>query len=110
MNGTVPEQLDMPARVRQHLETEMIGKHIDRFLVKDVLGSGNTAVTYEVKDDYGAEWALKLVTKESYGERAPLGEVVRFSGVEGLLWSGTEAATNAQPDILCACKQLPFIV
>ena len=76
------EQLDMPSRVRQHLENDMAGKDIAGFRIGRVLGSGNTAVTYEVRDKGGVEWALKLVTKESYGDRAPLGEVARFSAAE----------------------------
>lgn len=78
----MPEQLDMPLHVRQHLEHKMLNKKIEKFHITRVLGSGNTAVTYEVEDQNGIEWALKLVTKESYGDRAPLGEVARFSKVE----------------------------
>ena len=77
------DQKDMPTRVRDHLENQMVGKSIKGFrILGKPLGSGNTAVTYKVQDRNGAEWALKLVTKESYGERAPLGEVARFARTE----------------------------
>jgi hypothetical protein len=78
----LPQQLDMPTRVRQYLENELSGNEIAGFRIGRVLGSGNTAVTYEVRDIGGVEWALKLVTKESYGDRAPLGEVARFAAAE----------------------------
>ena len=76
------EQIPMPLPVRQYLESKMIGKNISEWTIKDVLGSGNTAITYEVEDKYGIKSALKLVTRESYGERAPFREIGRFSRVE----------------------------
>lgn len=75
------KQVDMPSIVRKHLEEEMIGATICGFKIMQVLGAGNTAVTYEVKDEHGFPWALKLVTRESYGERAPFREIGRFSEV-----------------------------
>jgi hypothetical protein len=73
------QQIPMPAQVRKRLETSMIGEKIDALTVRRVLGSGETAITYEAVDEYGAPWALKLVTRESYGERAPFREVARFA-------------------------------
>ena len=73
------EQLDMPASIKQHLLEGMIGKRIGDLTVTRVLGYGNTAVTYEAEDKYTIPWALKLVTVESYGNRAPFREVARFS-------------------------------
>lgn len=73
-------QIQMPAPVRQHLKTKMVGKEIAGLKIKkEVLGCGNTAVTYKVEDKYGIPWALKLVTRESYGDRAPFREIARFS-------------------------------
>lgn len=77
----MPEQIDMPLHVRSHLETKMVRQKICGFRVKELLGVGNTAVTYEVEDGTGALWALKLVTRESYGDHAPLREVARFAQV-----------------------------
>ena len=78
----MPDQIDMPPKARQHLETQMIGNVIAGLLIKKLLGVGNTAVTYQVENQYGATWALKLVTTESYGEHAPYTEVSRFAGVK----------------------------
>jgi hypothetical protein len=75
----MPDQIDMPAHVRRHLATAMEGKTIAHFTIKKSLGAGNTAITYQVEDEYGVVWALKLVTIESYGDRAPLSEVARFA-------------------------------
>jgi len=75
----VAKQKDMPKSVRDRLKNKMIGEKIADFIVMDVLGVGNTAVTYEVRDKSGIPWALKLVTKESYGNRAPFREVSRFA-------------------------------
>lgn len=72
----------MPANVRNHLEKKMVGNRIREFCIKDVLGSGNTAVTYEVEDNFGVTWALKLVTSESYGNSAKIKEVIRFNQIE----------------------------
>ena len=77
----IPEQQDMPAHVREHLANKMIGQEISGFRIKEKLGAGNTAITYGVEDPDGFPWALKLVTAESYGERAPSREVARFAGV-----------------------------
>jgi len=77
----MPEQIPMPKGVRRRLEIEMIDCQINGLTVKKVIGSGNTAITYEVEDRYGQIWALKLVTRESYGDRAPFREVARFSQV-----------------------------
>ena len=73
------EQAQMPESICEHLEHQMIGKKIAGFAVRDVLGAGNTAVTYEVADKYGIPWALKVVLRESYGDRAPFREVGRFA-------------------------------
>jgi hypothetical protein len=73
------DQIKMPKALRQHLLKEMIGKEIEGFTITDVLGCGNTAVTYKVLDKNEIPWALKLVTRESYGNRAPFREVARFS-------------------------------
>lgn len=75
------EQIQMPDNVREHLETNMIGQKICEFKILNVLGAGNTAVTYEVEDKHGFPWALKLITRESYGDRAPFREIGRFSKV-----------------------------
>jgi len=75
------KQVSMPASVKKHLETQMIDEVIDVFKVEDFKGSGNTAVTYKVRDQDGFPWALKLVTPESYGARAPFREIARFSEV-----------------------------
>ncbi|MFB3880288.1 MAG: hypothetical protein ACE149_03445 [Armatimonadota bacterium] len=76
------DQTAMPHDVREQLVNDMIGKEIRAngsvFRVLRVLPPGSTAVTFEVEDAYGVRWALKLVTKESYGERAPLREVGRL--------------------------------
>ncbi|MCL6098414.1 MAG: hypothetical protein M1391_07565 [Bacteroidetes bacterium] len=77
----MPDQIQMPKSVRTHLENNMIGKNIDQFRIKKLLGAGNTAVTYEVEDSYEITWALKIVTRTSYGDRAPFREVIRFSRV-----------------------------
>lgn len=76
------DQIDMPAHVRRHLESRMIGHTVAGFKIRKTLGAGNTAITYEVEDGYGVAWALKFVTIESYGERAPLREVARFAHAE----------------------------
>ena len=78
----MPDQIDMPAHVRRHLETAMMGETVADFRIRRALGAGNTAITYEVEDEYGVVWALKLVTIESYGDRAPLREVARFARAE----------------------------
>jgi len=78
----MPEQKLMPKPVRRHLESRMLGAKIQHLTVENVLGCGNTAVTYEARDDSGVRWALKLVTRESYGDRAPFREVARFSEAE----------------------------
>ncbi len=75
----MPKQISMPTAVKEHLETKMIGEEISGFKVKEYKGSGNTAVTYKVYDSDGLPWALKLVTVESYGNRAPFREISRFS-------------------------------
>jgi hypothetical protein len=75
----MPDQIQMPVLVRRHLETRMIGEQIAGLIIKRVLGLGNTAVTYEVEDQYGVPWALKLVSRESYGDRAPFREIARFA-------------------------------
>lgn len=79
------DQVPMPESIRHHLVNEMIGQEIRAngsvFQVLSVLGDGNTAVTFKVQDGYTNHWALKLVTKESYGERAPMREVERLTGV-----------------------------
>jgi hypothetical protein len=46
MEVTMADQIQMQAPVRQYLETKMIGKEIAGFEIKNVLGSGNTAVTW----------------------------------------------------------------
>ena len=76
------EQVKMPASLRNHLEAKMIGQEIDGFTIRDVLGCGNTAVTYDVRDKYDIPWALKLVMRESYGGRAPFREISRFADTE----------------------------
>ena len=78
----MPEQKPMPADVRKHLDTKMLGQKIEDMTIGSVLGCGNTAITYEVEDKDGFPWALKLVTPESYGERAPFREIARFSKAE----------------------------
>ena len=75
----MPDQIPMPKAVKSHLETEMFGKQIAGFTIKEVLGAGNTAITYAAEDGYGLTWALKLVTRESYGDRPPFREVARFA-------------------------------
>jgi hypothetical protein len=60
----------------------MIEQQINGLTIKKVLGHGETAVTYKVEDKGGIPWALKLVTRESYGDRAPFREIVRFSQTE----------------------------
>ena len=74
-------QIEMPTTLRQYLREKMIGKRIEGYLISKVLGVGNTAVTYEVEDEYFSTWALKIVTRESY-EHAPFTEVARFSRVK----------------------------
>ena len=77
------DQIPMPATVLEHLRTEMIGQEIDGLIIRSLLGFGNTAVTYEVEDTNGIPaGALKLVTCESYGNRAPFREIGRFAQVE----------------------------
>jgi serine/threonine protein kinase len=76
------DQIPMPDKARKHLETNMLGQKISGMTIFEVLGSGNTAVTYEVHDENGVPWALKLVSRESYGKAAPLREVGRFSEAE----------------------------
>jgi serine/threonine protein kinase len=71
----------MPVSVKTHLEKEMIGQVIAGFKVEEFKGAGNTAVTYKVRDQDGFAWALKLVTPDSYGHRAPFREIARFSEV-----------------------------
>ena len=71
-------QQDMPKSVRDHMTNKMIGKKIDDLIICKILGSGNTAITYEVEDIFGVRWALKLVTRESYGERAQLREYLKI--------------------------------
>ena len=75
----MPNQIKMPARVRKYLMHNFSEIEIDEFKIIKVLGDGNTAVTYEVEDQYGFPWALKLVTRESYGDRAPFREIGRFA-------------------------------
>lgn len=75
----MPDQIPMPAAAKIHLESEMVGKEIADFTIREVLGAGNTAITYAANDAYGLTWALKLVTRESYGERPPFREVARFA-------------------------------
>ena len=77
----MPDQIPMPEAARKHLETKMIGEQINGITIKRILGSGTTAITYEAEDKYGAPWALKLVTQESYGGHAPLREVARFAPI-----------------------------
>jgi len=74
-------QIQMPMPVRQYLKTQISADEIPDFTIKNVLGDGNTAVTYEVHDKSGFPWALKLVYKESYGDRAPFREIGRFAKV-----------------------------
>lgn len=77
------DQIYMPEDVRRRLVDEMLGEEIrangNVFRILRVLGPGNTAVTFEVEDAGGIHWALKLVTQESYRERAPMREVGRFA-------------------------------
>lgn len=73
------EQVKMSAFLRNHLEAKTIGQEINGFIIKRVLGCGNTAVTYEVEDRYGIPHALKLVLRKSYGDKAPFREIARFS-------------------------------
>ncbi len=75
-------QIPMPPSACRHLKNNMIGQEINGLRIKEVLGSGTTAVTYKVEDKYGIPWALKLVTCESYGDRAPFREIARFSQAE----------------------------
>jgi hypothetical protein len=77
----MPDQQDMPAHVREHLEQNMIQQEICGFRIGEKLGAGNTAITDQVEDQNGFSWALKLVTAESYGDRAPYSEIARFAGV-----------------------------
>jgi hypothetical protein len=69
----------MPEFLKYHLETQMIGEEINNMKIVELLGSGNTAVTYKVNDKFNMPWALKLVTRESYGDKAPVREIVRFA-------------------------------
>lgn len=75
------KQIGMPIKVLKYMSVEMIGEKIADYTILSVIGEGNTAITYKVEDEYGAIWALKLVTLESYGERAPISEVSRFSRI-----------------------------
>jgi len=75
----VAQQVTMSKAVRDHLERNIIGQKIGDLTIQRVLGIGETAVTYEVEDRYGAAWALKLVMRKSYGNRAPFSEIARFS-------------------------------
>ena len=75
----MPKQILMPDILRTHLQSEMIGKTVGLFKLKEVLGVGNTAVTYRADDSYGVPWAIKMVTQVSYGDRAPLREIARFA-------------------------------
>lgn len=75
----MPDQIEMPARVRKYLMDNFSEIEIDEFKIIKVLGSGNTAVTYEVEDQNGLPWALKVVKRESYGDRAPFREIGRFA-------------------------------
>ena len=77
----MPEQVPMPKGARKYLAEEIFGEQIGKMTVKKLLGLGKTAVTYEVVDSFGLTWALKLVTRDSYGDRGALGEVARFAGV-----------------------------
>lgn len=71
-------QIGMPERLRNHL-ARMVGQEIDGFRVKEIIGSGNTAVTYGAVDRDYMPWALKVVTRDSYGARAPFREIARFA-------------------------------
>ena len=73
------DQIVMPDNLRAYLRKEMIGQFIEGMKIRNVLGVGNTAVTFEVDDKDGFAWALKIVTRESYGDRAPFREISRFS-------------------------------
>jgi len=73
------KQIEMPPELKSHLENKMIGTEINGMRIKQLRGSGNTAATYEVEDEFGIPWALKLVTRDSYGDKAPLREIVRFA-------------------------------
>lgn len=74
------KQVGMPASVKEYLEDQgRVGDNIKGFTILERKGSGNTAVTYKVRDENGFFWALKLVTRKSYGDRAPFREVSRFS-------------------------------
>ncbi|MCE5250734.1 hypothetical protein LLG96_11000 [bacterium] len=73
------KQIGMPPSVKRHLEEQMIGQEINGFQVAEFKGAGNTAVTFKVKDSIGFSWALKLVTRDSYGDRAPFREIARFT-------------------------------
>ena len=75
----MPEQKQMPKRLLQHLKSRMAPEDIPGFTIQRILGDGNTAVTYEVVDRNGLPWALKLVFKDSYGNRAPFREIGRFA-------------------------------
>jgi len=76
------DQITMPNSIRQYLETSMIGQKINSLKIRKILGYGKTAVTFEVEDQFHIPWALKLVTRESYGDRAPFREIARFSHAE----------------------------
>jgi hypothetical protein len=78
----MPGQEPMPADVRAHLEQNMVGTKVDNLHVLEVLGGNTTAVTFKAADEYGREWALKVVTTQSYGDRAPFREVARFAQVD----------------------------
>jgi hypothetical protein len=78
----MPEQRPMPVSVRKHMKTKMLGQKIEDMTIHEVLGCGNTAITYGVEDGNGLPLALKLVTRESYGDRAPFREIARFSKTE----------------------------
>ena len=73
------DQKQMPLHLLRYLTTKMPPNAITGFTIKRILGDGNTAVTYEVYDQNGIPWALKLVYRESYGDRAPFREIGRFA-------------------------------
>ena len=73
------DQKQMPVPLHKYLTTQISPDAIPGFTIQNILGDGTTAVTYEVHDKSGIPWALKLVYKESYGDRAPFREVGRFA-------------------------------
>jgi len=76
------KQLKMPKDWKQFLMEELVGQHIDKFHVVKVLGAGKTAVTYEVLDEGGRPWALKVMDAVAFGEGASIRDVARFRAVE----------------------------